>query len=227
MCKRGSIAHRLTCGHRLHLTLKLLQAGHTRTRCCLIGRDHHALETRLLMQRPGRHKTNNRGTVGIGDNTFVVFSICCINLRDNQWHISIHTESMAIINAHSTAFYRLRQQFARDIITCSSQHNIDTLKGFRSRENGWDLLVMKYYRTPHRTRTRKGHQATNGKISLFQTLQHLCAHNTCGTQNGNSFSAHTHNSRLNFFMRSKAVVHHANCTLKIIVVHTDNNRNLL
>ncbi len=87
------------------------------------------------MKRRNGHQHNDRGTIRIRNNSFVLFNIVRINFRNHERNFRMHAKGACIVNHDGARFDRMRNKPLADRATCAGQHKIDTLKsGFLKEE---------------------------------------------------------------------------------------------
>ena len=153
------------------------------------------------MQRPQGHEADDGGAVGIGDDALVGGDVGGVDLGDDQRHVLVETEGVAVVDAHRAALDGLGEQLARDLVARGAEHDVDALEGIGLGEHHRHVLPAEAHGAAHRARARQGHELGHGEVTLLETLNHLLADDARRTKNGNPLAAHRY---LPFFISTSS-----------------------
>ncbi len=162
---------------RLGLLLELVHAFLARAGDRLIGRDHHALHRRPVVQGLQRHHELDRGTVRIGDDVLLLEAVDRrgVHLRHDERHVGIVAPGRRIID-HDAALGRdLQRPFLGDRRARRHQTNVGAGEVvILQRLHLKDSITIGNFGA-HRAARGERHHLVGGKAALGKHVQHLPA----------------------------------------------------
>ena len=144
----------------------------------LVGRDDHALDAVLLMDRPQRHQRGDRGAVRVGNDALVIANAVRVDLGDHQRHVRVHAEGGGIVDHDGAGLDRGGRELPGDAATCREQRDIDAFKGMFGDLFDHDLLAAERNRLAGRPRARQRLQFADRETALVHGGDELGADRT-------------------------------------------------
>ena len=119
--------------------------------------------------------------------------IGAVNLGDNERHIRVHAESVAVVHHSSPRLNGCRKQCLGNGIVRRTQHDVATSKGLRRGLFNHHVFALKLHHLACAARARQQLNGAHGEIALLQACEHLRSHSTGCTQNGDGVLLHMRN----------------------------------
>lgn len=95
----------------------------------LVGAHDHARDVTELVQRPGGHQADDRGTVGVGDQPVVPGDVLGVDLRDDEGHVLVEAEGVAVVHHGGTSAHGLGQELLGNVVAGGAQHDVHAIEG--------------------------------------------------------------------------------------------------
>ena len=192
---------RQTCGRKnvcLHLTAlavslglvgELVNALLASTGNSLIGRNNDTFNACQVIQRLQCHNHNNCRAVRVGDNALVLQDILGVNLRHNQRHFGVHTESAGVIDNNGTSLYSIGSELLGNAATCE-QSDINALEGVLGSLLHSICFAHKFNLLACAALGSQQTQFGKREVSFFDKLQKFSTNSTGSAQNSNIIPFH-------------------------------------
>lgn len=139
------------------------------------------------MQRPGGHQADDRGTVGVGDQPVVPGDVLGVDLRDDEGHVLVEAEGVAVVHHGGTSAHGLGQELLGNVVAGGAQHDVHAIEGLGLCLDELDLPPAPLDLLACGARARQQAQLAHREVSLGQALEHLRAHRARRAKDRNVF----------------------------------------
>ena len=167
-----------------HLAFQLGDALLARAAYGLVSGHHHAPNNGGGVQRLQGHHHLNGGAIGIGDDAVVFLQSVGIHLGHHQRATLVHTPGAGVVHHHAARSHGMGCIFQRGGATRRKQGQVHAPEGFPGHFLHHQFVIPVGHLVAGRTRRRKRHHRSGGKIPLGQNVQHFAPDGACGARDG-------------------------------------------
>ena len=177
--------------HRARLAEQLVHRRLARAGHRLVGRHHHALDGRGVVQRLQRHHQLGGRAVRVGDDAFLdaMLQHVRVHFRHHQRHLAIHAPVRGIVDHQRAVIGDLRRPFLGHRRAGRHQADVGVAEIEMLQRLHLEDLVAERHRGADRAGGGDRHHFAGGEFPLRQHIQHFAADISCRADHGN-FEGH-------------------------------------